>query len=103
MSSQIKLEKLFEEWRLLKKNKARISPSQRAKESTFVSKLEDLFDIAHANVLTMASVLHEDKEFLIAQRKRGRCGSMAGVDEKLLIKNKLQLKKRNDFLPDNSK
>ncbi|GBM42601.1 hypothetical protein AVEN_114734-1 [Araneus ventricosus] len=54
---QIKLEKLFKERQLLKKNKARNSSTQQAKESAFVSKLEHLFYVAHADVLTNKSVL----------------------------------------------
>lgn len=48
-----KLHKLFEGWRLLKKNKSRTAPTQRAKELAFVSQLEDLFDIAHFKALTV--------------------------------------------------
>jgi hypothetical protein len=43
----------------------------------FVSKLNDLFDIAHVNALQLIS-LEEDKQFVINQRKRGRPGSMCG-------------------------
>ena len=90
----IKLKKAFKEWQLLKKNKARNSPTQRAKELAFVSKLEDLFDVAHAGVLTNKSVLQKDKNFLIAQRKKGRCGSMIGVDKTLAIREKKVLKRK---------
>ena len=64
---QTKLEQTFEEWRLLKKNKSKTSSTQIAKESIFVSRMEDLFDVAHADALTMTSVLQEDKDFLLAQ------------------------------------
>lgn len=85
---QTKLENVFEEWRLLKKNKARTSTTQREREIAFVSNLEDPFDIAHADALTNSSVLQEDKDFLIAQRRKGRIGSMSGVDKTLAIKEK---------------
>ena len=85
---QTKLEKSFEEWRLIKKNKARASPTQLARESAFVSTLDNLFDVAHADTLNMKSVLQEDKDFLLAQQEKGRRGSMAGVDEKLAAKEK---------------
>jgi len=39
-----------------------------------------LFDVAHKNVLVDPKVLEEDKEFLIAQRERGRRGYMAKED-----------------------
>ena len=76
---QTKLEQAFEEWRLLKKNKVRKSPTQLARESTFVSRL---FDVTHADALTKMSVLQEDKDFLLAQQEKG----MAGVDEMLAAK-----------------
>ena len=60
---QTKLEHAFEEWRLLKKNKARLSTTQCVRESVFSAKLDDLFDVAHADALTSQSVLQEDKDF----------------------------------------
>ena len=48
---QAKLEKDFEAWRLLKKNSARTTTTQKANETAFTSKLDDLFDIAHADAL----------------------------------------------------
>ncbi|KAK2727043.1 hypothetical protein QYM36_007784 [Artemia franciscana] len=84
---QTKLEQAFEEWRLLKKNKARKSSTQQAREAAFVSRLEDLFDIAHADALKTMSI-QEDKDFLLAQREKGRRGSMVGVDETLACKEK---------------
>ncbi|KAK2703771.1 hypothetical protein QYM36_017903 [Artemia franciscana] len=66
---QTKLEQAFEEWRLLKKNKARKSSTQQAREAAFVSRLEDLFDIAHADALNTMSI-QEDKDFLLAQREK---------------------------------
>ncbi|KAK2717035.1 hypothetical protein QYM36_007247 [Artemia franciscana] len=84
---QTKLEQAFEEWRLLKKNKARKSSTLQAREAAFVSRLEDLFDIAHADALNTMSI-QEDKDFLLAQREKGRRGSMVGVDETLPCKEK---------------
>ena len=63
---QTKPEKSFEEWRLIKKNKAQASPNQLARESAFVSTLDDLFDVAHADNLNMKSFLQEYKDFLLA-------------------------------------
>ncbi|KAK2702108.1 hypothetical protein QYM36_019238 [Artemia franciscana] len=86
-SSAAALEQVFEEWRLLKKNKARKSSTQQAREAAFVSRLEDLFDIAHADALNTMSI-QEEKDFLLAQREKGRRGSMVGVDETLACKEK---------------
>ncbi|GBM91114.1 hypothetical protein AVEN_226597-1 [Araneus ventricosus] len=79
INCQPKLEKLFEQWRLLKKNKTRSTLTQKSKEVEFVSKLNNIFDIAHANALNMIKI-SQDKEFLLAQLEKGRRGSM--LDEK---------------------
>jgi hypothetical protein len=92
-----KLEKAFEEWRLLKKNKGRQSQTQQSKEAEFVSRLDDLFDIAHANALSIISVA-EDREFLLAQREKGRRGSMAGTDTKLAAKEKRTVARQEQLL-----
>ena len=92
-----KLEQAFEEWRLLKKNKGRQSETQQSKEAEFVSRLDDLFDIAHANALSMISVA-EDREFLLAQREKGRRGSMAGIDTKLAAKEKRTVARQEQLL-----
>ena len=84
---QTKLEKTFESWRLLKKNKGRKSMTQKTNEQQFTMGLDDLFDIAHANALSMMTI-QEDKDFLVAQREKGRKGSMAGIDMKLVAKEK---------------
>jgi len=87
---QTKLEKkVFDEWKLLNKNKGRTySTTQLSKEADFVSKLDDLFDVAHVNALTSPPVLQEDKDFLLAQREKGRRGSTVGVDQALTYKEK---------------
>ncbi|GBN67383.1 hypothetical protein AVEN_211017-1 [Araneus ventricosus] len=79
---QPKLEKLFEQWRLFNKNKNRNTLTQKSKEGEFVSKLNNIFDIAHANALNMIKI-SQDKEFLLAQRGKGKRGSMLDVDKHL--------------------
>lgn len=44
-------------------------------ESEWKESLEDLFDIAHANAMALMTV-EEDKQFMQAQRKKGRPGKM---------------------------
>lgn len=68
--------------RLLKKNKSRTSATQKANENAFVEKLDDLFDLAHENALTLMTI-DEDRQFLLAQREKGRRGCMAGWDKQL--------------------
>jgi len=84
---QTKVEKVFEEWRHLKKNKGRQSATQKKKESEFISRLEDLFDVAHTSALCTMTIA-EDREFLLAQRQKGRRGSIAGIDTILAKKEK---------------
>lgn len=70
-----KLEKLFNEWKNLHKSSKKESEFQRQKESQFVDKLPDLFDIAHGNALKMLKN-DVDKQFLISQRQKGRQGCL---------------------------
>ena len=81
------VQKLFKRWVDLKKNSSRNTSTQKAKESEFSDKFEDLFDIAHANALSMIAN-KEDKNFLIAQREKGRCGTMSSLDKMLAAKQK---------------
>ena len=66
-----KLEQLHETWTKLKKNASRQSETQRNNEAAFVDKLGNLFDIAHNDALSLISI-QEDRDFLIAQREKGR-------------------------------
>jgi hypothetical protein len=82
-----KLEALYKEWRNLQNDAKKTTEYYVKKNSLFVSKLNDLFDVTHANALELIS-LEEDKQFLINQRKKGRPGSMYGIDMKLSQKEK---------------
>lgn len=75
-----KVEALHDEWRKLGKHKTLGGPTHAANEKQFVDTLDDLFDIARSNAL-MTMTIEEDKRFLLAQRKKGRQGSMIGHDE----------------------
>ncbi|KAG0716435.1 hypothetical protein GWK47_009757 [Chionoecetes opilio] len=77
-----KIEKLHREYELLKKGRYRRSEAQISKEKDFEVLLDNLFDVAHGNALTMMTN-QEDKEFLLAQREPGRRGRMGGVDSVL--------------------
>jgi len=48
------------------------------KNAQFISKLDDLFDIAHADALNLISI-EEDRAFLVAQRQKVRLGSLLGI------------------------
>lgn len=71
----------------MKKNSGRASNSQETKETAFSARLDDLFDIAHADALQMIKI-SEDRLFLLAQRAKGRRGSMVGLDTRLADKKK---------------
>ena len=75
-----KLEKLFYQWKLIKKNKNRRTETQIKKEKEFVDCLENLFDISHEKSLDMMKN-ETDKMFLLAQRQPGRKGAMTSVDK----------------------
>ena len=76
-----KVEKLYNEWRDLQKSASRKSKTQEEKVLQFTSKFDDLFDIATKDALSRMTI-EEDREFLTMQRKKGRPGSIGGVDMK---------------------
>lgn len=80
-----KMESLFAEYKCLKKHKDRKTDTQRTNEDKFREKFDDLFDIAHAEAMTRITI-EEDRQFLIAQREKGRRGTMAGIDLVLTAK-----------------
>ncbi|KAG0711576.1 hypothetical protein GWK47_020352 [Chionoecetes opilio] len=77
-----KITGLFDEWKILSKSKNNSGVTPAEKQKTFQESLPDLLDIAHSDALTLMTI-PEDKEFLLAQREKGRWGSMAGLDKKL--------------------
>ncbi|KAG0723159.1 hypothetical protein GWK47_043175 [Chionoecetes opilio] len=77
-----KITGLFDEWKILSKSKNNSGVTPAEKQKTFQESLPDLMDIAHSDALTLMTI-PEDKEFLLAQREKGRRGSMAGLDKKL--------------------
>ena len=62
-----KVIKLFEDWRLLRKNAKRDSATQRKNEAAFFETMETLFDVAHRDTLLLLKN-PQDQAFLIAQR-----------------------------------
>jgi hypothetical protein len=94
-----KVENIFKEWTKLKKNKenkAKRSEGLREKENEWKEGLKELFDIAHANALEIITI-PEDKEFLVAQREKGRRGKMGAVDTALVKKQAEVQKRQNDL------
>ena len=81
-NSITKLIALYESLRLLQRSEKRRSELQESKEKKFLDSLDDLFDIAHSDALTMMHI-ESDKHFLLNQRQKGRPGSMIGVDRNL--------------------
>ncbi|KAG0721279.1 hypothetical protein GWK47_046780 [Chionoecetes opilio] len=77
-----KITGLFDEWKILSKSKNNSGVTPAEKQKTFQESLPDLLDIAHSDALTLMTI-PEDKEFLLAQREKGRRGSMAGLEKKL--------------------
>ena len=67
------------------KTRGKDSEFQRAKEEAFKEKLNDLYDMAHQDAMKLIKI-QEDRDFLIAQRVKGRQGSMICVDKVLTAK-----------------
>ena len=59
--------------------------------------MDDLFDIAHQDALTLITI-PEDREFLIAQREKRRRGCMSGTDNKLHQKEQRRMDKDSNIL-----
>ena len=72
--------KVHAEWQCLKKAKNRRTETQCQKENNFSSCLDNLYDVAHADVKRLIKN-EEDMAFLESQRE-GRKGYMAGEDKK---------------------
>ena len=66
-----KLEKVHNNWLLLKKNKGRMSDFQQQRELEFSNISDTLFDISHADALFTIKI-KEDVEFLKDQQKRSK-------------------------------
>lgn len=77
-----KIEQYFIKVQKLKKNKenkAKRSEGIKQKEQKWQHKLEYLFHIAHADALNMISI-EKDRQFLLAQRQKGRPGQISSLD-----------------------
>ncbi len=87
------IRKLHAEWQNLKKLVNRKSQSNLLNQQVFTDSLHDLFDIAHQNALDLIKI-EEDRQFLMAQREKGRRGCMAGVDRILAQKEERIMKRK---------
>lgn len=87
------IRKLHAEWQGLKKHINRQSASDINHQQTFQESLNDLFDIAHRDAMSLVKIA-EDRLFLEAQRERGRRGTMGTVDTQLALQEKRALKRK---------
>lgn len=83
---------LHKEWIAATKHISRRNDAQQKIENDFLESLEDLFDVATEKALRTIKI-EEDRQFLIFQRQKGRPGSMVGVDNVLLQKEKRRMKR----------
>lgn len=81
-SAARKLLAVYNKWQTLQRSRKRSGPTAEAARLEFTDSLGDLFDVAHDNALAL-TVFQEDRDFLLAQRERGRRGRMAGIDKTL--------------------
>jgi hypothetical protein len=90
-----KLEKYHTAWLLLKKNMGRhSSDAQHKRELDFTSQLDSLFDIAHADALTMIRI-EEDRKFLFDQRADHKMFML--TEDKELTKRKERTKQKQQM------
>ena len=76
----------------MQKHALRKTDAQIRKESDFLSEIDKLFDIAHADALSLIKI-EEDKDFLLNQRS-GRKGYIGSLDRELAEKEKRALKRK---------
>ncbi|KAG0720891.1 hypothetical protein GWK47_047526 [Chionoecetes opilio] len=62
-----KIQKLHKEYALIRKNKKCTTSTQVSEQRSLGEKLNDLFDVAHANAMAIMTEA-EDEDFLLAQR-----------------------------------
>lgn len=86
-----KVRQLRGDYSSLKKSRSRESAKELEKRESIKAGLKQLFDVAHRDAMSLMTI-QEDKEFLEFQRKPGRQGKMARVDEKegRRVKRKLE-------------
>lgn len=70
-----KIEKVFAQWKALRKHSNRTTPGYKKQEADFLINLKSLFDITHEDAIDKMNI-QEDKDFLIAQREEGRLGTL---------------------------
>lgn len=81
-NNMAKIERLVKEYKSLQKGSGRgNSSSQIEKERVFVDKLDDLFDMSHQDAMHLIKDT-DVREFLSAQRKKGRVGCLLGFAQK---------------------
>lgn len=95
-AAERKLNKLFETYNRLKKNRKTKLESCRIKENLFKSNLLKLFDIAAKDALKLMKN-EEDKKFLIMQREDNMSCSMAGVDMNLSQRESRKRKRQTEM------
>lgn len=88
-----KVRQLREDYSSLKKSRSRESAKELEKRESFKAGLKQLFDVAHRDAMSLMTI-QEDKDFLEFQRKPGRQGKMAGVDEKWCEKEGRRVKRK---------
>lgn len=88
-----KVRQLREDYSSLKKSRSRESAKELEKRESFKAGLKQLFDVAHRDAMSLMTI-QEDKDFLECQRKPGRQGKMAGVDEKWCEKEGRRAKRK---------
>jgi len=71
------------------KNKSRRTHNQKHNETTFLAKVAELFDIAHADAMELLDN-PEDMLFLESQRKKGRSSCLVGIDKLLFEEEQKQ-------------
>lgn len=92
-----RIQKLYKEYQVLAKEKSRRTETANMKRAIWKGDLDELFDIARQDVMTIKGVLEEDKAFLSSQREDRMSSSMSGVDKLHLAAVKRRDRKAANF------
>jgi len=90
-----KIKDLHNRWQKLKKHSGRKTETQQRNNEEFTCTLDDLFDVAHADAMTIITN-EEDRLFLVAQREKGRRGCLGPVDTKLVKLEERRRKRQSE-------
>ena len=66
----VKIKELHSRWLVIKKNSSRRTETQKKNEDIFIETLDDLFDVVHADAMTLIKIEEDKTVFASTKRER---------------------------------